>query len=44
MKLEMMVDDCVVGVIQFEEVFERSRLLFVLGLDIVDGDSFNIYR
>ena len=34
-KLEVVIDDCVIGVIELEEMFERSSSLFVLSLDIM---------
>ena len=37
-KLKTMVDDSMIGMIELEEMFERSGSLFVLGLDIVDFD------
>lgn len=36
MELQVVVDDGVVGVIELEEMFQRSGQLFVLCLDIVD--------
>ena len=38
MELQIMVDNCMVGVVKLEEVFQRSSLLFMLCLDIVNLD------
>ena len=44
MKLKIVVDDGMIGVIKFEEVLERPSSLLLLRLDIMDLDWFNSYR
>lgn len=36
MKFQVMKQNCVVGMVQFKEMFQRPRFPFVLGLDIMN--------
>lgn len=42
MKLEVAVDDRVIGMVELQEMLERSSGLFVLCFDIVDGHGWNV--
>ena len=44
MKLKIVVNDGMIGVIELEEVLERPSSLLLLRLDIMDFDWFNSYR
>lgn len=36
MKFQMMKENSVVGMVQFKQMFQRSRFPFMLGLDIMN--------
>ena len=42
-ELEVVVDDCVFGVVELEKMLERSRSLLVLCFDIMNVDRLDVY-